>query len=70
MATLTDGKFYSYFVSGVYDATGKKTDAFVVEDVLPAVDLAGHVLADRPVAPVNTQRARDLLSAAVAAVRG
>jgi hypothetical protein len=28
------------------------------------------VLPDRPVAPVNTQRARDLLSAAVAAVRG
>jgi hypothetical protein len=28
------------------------------------------VLPDRPVAPVNTQRARDLLSAAVAAVKG
>jgi hypothetical protein len=28
------------------------------------------VLPDKPVAPVNTQRARDLLSAAVAAVRG
>jgi hypothetical protein len=28
------------------------------------------VLPDRPVAPVNTQRARDLLSAAVSAVRG
>jgi hypothetical protein len=36
--TLTDGKFYSYYVSGIYDATGKKVDAFVVEDPLPAVD--------------------------------
>ncbi|HET7664797.1 MAG TPA: DUF5642 family protein, partial [Mycobacterium sp.] len=28
------------------------------------------VLPDQPVAPVNTQRARDLLTAAVAAVKG
>jgi len=28
------------------------------------------VLPDKPVAPVNTQRARDVLTAAVAAVRG
>ena len=28
------------------------------------------VLPDKPVAPVNTQRARDLLTAAVAAVKG
>jgi hypothetical protein len=28
------------------------------------------VLPDTPVAPVNTQRARDLLTAAVAAVKG
>jgi hypothetical protein len=36
-ATLADGKFYSYYTSGIYDATAKKSDAFVVEDVLPAV---------------------------------
>ncbi len=30
--TLADGKYYSYFQSGVYDATAKKADAFVVED--------------------------------------
>ena len=34
-ATLETGKFYSYFVSGIYDATGKKADAFVLEDQLP-----------------------------------
>ena len=38
-ATLDANKFYSFFVSGVYDATGKKADAFLVEDVLPAVDV-------------------------------
>lgn len=32
---LADGKFYSYFVSGIYNATAKTTDAFVVEDDLP-----------------------------------
>ena len=34
--SLEDGKFYSYYVSGIYDATAKKADAFVVEDPLPA----------------------------------
>jgi hypothetical protein len=34
-AALADGKHYSYYVSGIYDATAKKADAFVVEDVLP-----------------------------------
>jgi hypothetical protein len=33
--TLADGKFYSYFVSGIYNATTKSADAFVVEDALP-----------------------------------
>jgi hypothetical protein len=30
--TLADTKYYSYFMSGFYDATGKSSDAFVVED--------------------------------------
>jgi hypothetical protein len=30
--SLTDGKYYSYYMSGFYDATGKKVDAFVIED--------------------------------------
>jgi len=34
-ATLEDGKFYSYYISGIYDATAKKVDAFVVEDPVP-----------------------------------
>jgi Domain of unknown function (DUF4397) len=32
---LADGKFYSYYISGVYDATAKKADGFMIEDVLP-----------------------------------
>ena len=32
---LADNKFYSYFTSGIYNATTKKVDAFVVEDDLP-----------------------------------
>lgn len=34
---LEDGKFYSFFVSGIYDATAKKADAFVLEDQIPAI---------------------------------
>ena len=33
-ATLVDGKAYSFYTSGIYDATTKKSDAFVVEDPL------------------------------------
>jgi hypothetical protein len=36
-ATLANGKFYSYFVSGIYDGTAKKADAFVVEDPIPTI---------------------------------
>ncbi len=36
--SLEDGKYYSFFMSGIYDATAKKVDAFVVEDVLPPID--------------------------------
>ena len=34
-ANLEAGKFYSYYLSGTYDATAKTADAFVVEDVMP-----------------------------------
>src|SRR6478672_4200228 len=37
-ATIADGKWYSYYISGPYDATAKKADAFIVEDPVPAVD--------------------------------
>ena len=36
--TLADGKFYSYYLSGIYNSTTKASDAFVVEDPLPAMD--------------------------------
>jgi hypothetical protein len=32
--TLEDGKFYSYYMSGIYNTTAKTSDAFVVEDPL------------------------------------
>lgn len=35
-APIVDGKYYSFYVSGIYDATGKKADAFIVEDPIPA----------------------------------
>lgn len=36
--SLTAGKFYSVFTSGLFDATTKTTSGFVIEDVMPAVD--------------------------------
>jgi hypothetical protein len=36
--TLTDGKFYSYYVSGLYSTSAKNAEAFVVEDPIPALD--------------------------------
>lgn len=39
-ATTASGKFYSYYLSGTYDATTKKSDAFIVEDVMPAQDFS------------------------------
>jgi hypothetical protein len=34
-ATLENGKYYSYYLSGIYNATTKTADAFVVEDPIP-----------------------------------
>lgn len=34
--TLVDGKAYSVFLSGLYDATAKRSDGFVVEDNFPS----------------------------------
>jgi hypothetical protein len=33
---LESGKYYSFFMSGIYDATAKKVDSFVIEDAFPA----------------------------------
>ena len=35
-ATIDDGNYYSFYQSGIYDATAKTVDAFIVEDVLPS----------------------------------
>jgi hypothetical protein len=35
-ATIEPGKFYSYYVSGFYNATSRTADAFVVEDNFPS----------------------------------
>ena len=35
-STIADAKYYSYYVSGFYDAATKKADGFVVEDAFPA----------------------------------
>jgi hypothetical protein len=34
--SLTDGRYYSFYQSGFYDAAMKRVDAFVVEDLFPA----------------------------------
>jgi hypothetical protein len=34
-ALILDGRSYSYYMSGVYDATAKKSDAFIIEDGFP-----------------------------------
>jgi Domain of unknown function (DUF4397) len=38
-ATLENGKFYSYYLSGIYNTASKTVEAFVVEDPLPTMDL-------------------------------
>lgn len=37
-STLVDGKVYSFYISGFYDATAKRVETILVEDLLPAVD--------------------------------
>jgi len=35
VATIADGKFYSFFLTGFYNTTAKKADAFTIEDPIP-----------------------------------
>jgi len=43
--TIADGKYYSFFMSGPYDAATMTADAFVVEDPIPAgVDFASDTV--------------------------
>ncbi|RZL15227.1 MAG: DUF4397 domain-containing protein, partial [Pedobacter sp.] len=37
-ASVEDGKSYTFYTSGVYDYTTKKSDAFIIEDKLPVSD--------------------------------
>jgi hypothetical protein len=37
-ATITDGKYYSYYVSGFYNTATKSAESFVVEDNFPTPD--------------------------------
>ena len=39
-ATIADGKYYSFYLSGPYSTTTKKVDAFIVEDPVPAQDFS------------------------------
>lgn len=34
--TIAPGKYYSFYTSGMYDATTKTSDSFIVEDPIPA----------------------------------
>lgn len=34
--TLVDGKYYSFYLSGFYNATTKQADSFILEDAFPA----------------------------------
>ena len=34
-ANVEQGKFYSYYLSGIYNTTAKTSESFIVEDVLP-----------------------------------
>ncbi|MFC4211694.1 DUF4397 domain-containing protein [Pedobacter lithocola] len=38
---VAEGKNYSIYLSGLYNTTTKKTDVFVIDDVLPAIDTSG-----------------------------
>ena len=42
-ATFENGKYYSYYLSGIYDANAKTVEGFVVEDPLPAFDTLTYV---------------------------
>jgi hypothetical protein len=43
-ATLADGKYYSYYLSGVYNSAAKSVESFLVEDPIPAPDYSQAVV--------------------------
>ena len=36
--TIENGKYYTYYQSGIYDPAGKTSESFIVEDPIPAFD--------------------------------
>lgn len=41
VTTIEDGKYYSYYMSGIYNTTAKTVDGFVIEDpVVPPTDFS------------------------------
>lgn len=40
-ATVEQGKFYSFYTSGLFDPAAKTIDGFVLEDILPAASATG-----------------------------
>jgi len=39
-ANVETGKFYSFFLSGIYNTTAKSSESFIVEDVMPPADFS------------------------------
>ena len=72
--TIEDGKFYSYYMSGIYNTTTKTSDAFVVEDplVLPPNFGAATVRLVHAISNANpmTLYARDTVTRIEVAVGG
>ena len=63
--TIADGKYYSFYMCGVYNATGKTSDAFVLEDAYPsqidyAVALVRFVHVISNAAPLTLRAANTL----------
>lgn len=43
-ASVAQGRFYSFYMSGIYNTATKAAESFIIEDVMPAVDFTGPYL--------------------------
>lgn len=73
-ATIADGKAYSFYMSGFYNATGKSVEGFLIEDAYPA-DIDWNVAYVRFVHAISnanpmTLYARNTTTAAEVAIGG
>jgi hypothetical protein len=39
-ANIVQGRYYSYYLSGIYNAATKTAESFIIEDVLPPIDVS------------------------------